>query len=343
MDRATVAEALEVFRNHTAVVMPVHIPEAVDRGSAAAILQDNVSAWCAHLGRPDSVVLSVDGTGCGDDVAAEVGRRTGARVVCHPENRGKFMAVRHGIEVMLEDGRYRVLASVDFDGDHFANEGLNFVRAALAARAAGRDRVLVLGRRISRHHPMGYLRGELEELVDRVLLETLQYDAVKSGRPMDTTFWATLDEVPDFHSGYKLFDRDTAEAVFGRDIDPAGCTDVCWSRHAVEAVMVVEALCSHAVLVEVNRSTINDQPISAFGLLKREQLMADKMIWPARRLGVPAAFMDRWIRNHASRLKLMTLAPQGPDEVSAIHKLVMEQLGRPELAETPPLSGPAFL
>ncbi len=343
MDRATVAKALDNFRNHTAVVMPVYIPEAVDREAAGAILHDNVSAWCAHLGRPDSVVLSVDGTGCGDDVAAEVAQTTGARVTCHPDNRGKFMAVRHGMEVMLDDPRYRVLASVDFDGDHFANEGLNFVRSALAVRSTGRDRVLVLGRRISRHHPMGYLRGELEELVDRVLLETLQYDAVRSGRPMDTTSWSTLDEVPDFHSGYKLFDRETAEAVFGRDIDPAGCTDVCYSRHAVEAVMVVEALCVGAVLVQVNRSTINDQPVSAFGLLKREQLMADKMIWPARRLGVPAVFVDQWIRNHACRLKLMTLAPQGPDEVSAIHKLVLEQLGRADLAEARPLQGPSFI
>ena len=67
---------------------------------------------------------------------------------------------------------------MDADGDHFPNELVNLLRAANhITQSRGIEKLLVLGRRISRHRPMGYLRGELEELADRILLDALAYDA----------------------------------------------------------------------------------------------------------------------------------------------------------------------
>ena len=72
------------------------------------------------------------------------------------------------------------------------------------------EEVLVLGRRSSKQRPLGFLRGELEELADRVLLDALAYDAAVSGVPLRLECATAVEEYPDFHSGYKLFSRRTA-------------------------------------------------------------------------------------------------------------------------------------
>lgn len=70
---------------------------------------------------------------------------------------------------LLEQSDVHYLAAVDHDGDHFANELLNFVHAAehVAVQAAT-DHVLVLGNRLSRHRPLGFLRAEQEDLANRI-------------------------------------------------------------------------------------------------------------------------------------------------------------------------------
>ena len=45
--------------------------------------------------------------------------------------------------------------------------------------------------------------------------------------------------------------------------------------HAVEAALCVEAALAGALLVSVNRSTYDEQPVSAFGLLNRSRMVAD--------------------------------------------------------------------
>jgi hypothetical protein len=121
----------------------------------------------------------------------------------------------------------------------------------------------------------------------------------------------------------------------------AGVSQACYYRHAVEAVMVVEALEHGATLGVVNRSTLNEQPISTFGLLNLSQLVADKIIWPCKRLEVPAPFVRQWMANHAPRLLLNTLAPAGKDELSRIQELVLAAFGQ-ETGAGPPLQ-PLFI
>ena len=154
-------------------------------------------------------------------------------------------------------------------------------------------------------------------------------DAAVRGQPLPLQFATTLDEFPDFHSGYKLFTRATAEAVFTGEEQKAGGSDEAYYRHAVEAVMTVEAIRSGAMLAVVNRSTLDEQPISAFGLLNRQQMVADKILWPCQRLGVPAAFVDQWMRNHMPRLRLGTLMPEGREELLGIYRRVRAAYGMP--------------
>ena len=105
--------------------------------------------------------------------------------------------------------------------------------------------------------------------------------------------------------------------------------------------MTVEALEHGTHLGIVNRSTLNEQPFTTFGLLNLSQLVADKIIWPCKRLDIPAAFVRQWMANHAPRLLLNTLAPAGQKELARIQELVLAAFGQ-EPDSGPPLQ-PLFV
>lgn len=326
-----------VMQNQTGVVIPVYLPDRIDTQHAQALLRETAASYCAQLGDPSAVCLSVDGAPYGAQAAQKIAHELGTQICVASRNRGKLAAARNGVQRLIQDPRFQYLAIVDQDGDHFAHELLNLVQVALHIIAhTGDNRTLVVGRRISRHRPMGFLRGELEEFADRVLLDALAYRAAITAHPLRLEYVTTLDEFPDFHSGYKLFSRHTAEDVFLAEPQLAGVSEDCYYRHACEAVMTVEALEHGGYLGVVNRSTLNEQPITTFGLLNLSQLVADKVIWPCKRLDIPASFVRQWMANHAPRLLLNTLAPAGQDELARIQDLVLAAYGQ-EPDHGPPL------
>jgi hypothetical protein len=322
----------DTLRRATGVVIPVFIPSSTDPAFARRMVHDTAAGFAALLDTPTRVCLSVDGSPLGLDAARAAARELGVSVLHYEANRGKLFAVRHGMSRLLADTAIDYLAVADQDGDHFANELLNFIRAARhVEHTAALDRVIVLGQRATRHHPMGFLRGELEELADRLLLDALTYHAALSGRPLRMEFASPFGEYPDFHSGFKLFTRRTAEAVFLPEPNPAGLPEDAVSRHAVEAVMTVEAILSGALLAVLRRSTFDEQPVSAFGLFNRRRMTADMILWPCRRLGAPREFVAQWIDNCLPRILLGTLVPQGREELLEVRRLVLETYGAKEV------------
>jgi hypothetical protein len=288
------------------------------------LLRETVASYCAQVADPAAICLSVDGAPYGAEIAHRLAQEFGTSLHVAPDNRGKLSAATNGVRALLQNAGLAYIAIVDQDGDHFAHELPNLTRAALhIANQINDDRVMVLGRRISRHRPMGFLRGELEEFADRILLDALAFRAAMKDRPLHLEYATTLDEFPDFHSGYKLFSRRTAQDIFLTEPQQSGVPDDCYYRHAVEAVMVVEAFEHGAILGVVNRSTLNEQPISTFGLLNLSRLVADKIIWPCKRLDIPVPFVRQWMANHAPRLLLNTLAPAGKDELSRVQERVL--------------------
>lgn len=326
------APAFELTRRATGVVIPVYLSPQVDQALTLSLLRDTVAACVAQTDHPKHICLSVDGRPFGGRQAVEIAAAWQTSLAVAENNRGKLWAILHGIKKLLENPHLRYIALVDQDGDHFANELPNLVRAAehIAAQE-GHRRVLVIGQRSSRHHPMGLGRGELEELADRVLLDALHYRAAVTGKPLNLSYVTPLGEFPDFHSGYKLLDRETAQSLMAGPPQPPDCTDDCIFRHAVEAVITVEALEAGAVLGAVNRSTINEQPVTAFGQLDAARLMADTIIWPCKRLNVPLAFVRQWLDNHIPRLLLSTL-PEGKTLLGRLRHLVLEAWGETEEA-----------
>ncbi len=337
-------QALHLMRSETGIVIPVYFPEGVDIIHGEALLRDTVCMYREQVSDPATICLSVDGEQCGADVVKRIAREFKVSSWVSSVNRGKLQGAINGVRYLLDQKSLKYVAVVDQDGDHFANELLNFLRAAEhIAHNLDTDRILILGRRISRHRPMGFLRGELEELCDRVLLDALMYNAVVKQRPLPLEYVVALDEFPDFHSGYKLFSRATATAVFLSEPQKMGVSDTCYYRHAVEAVMVVEALEHGAYLGVVNRSTFNEQPISTFGMLNRIQLAADKIIWPCKRLAIPLPFVKQWLANHISRLLLNTLAPEGKTELEQIRREVITSLTGNQDQKLEPLFQPFFI
>jgi len=342
---ASAVAAANSVRDRTGIVVPVYFPSGVDGSVGEDLLRDNVAACVRQVADPGRICLSVDGEGCGEEIAAQLQAQWGVTCCTAPENKGKLQAVRDGMSRLFELEELAFFAVVDSDGDHFAHELHNLVRAGLHARRfAGVEEVVILGRRISLHRPLGFLRGELEELADRILLDALAFDAALTGAPLRLECATTLDEVPDFHSGYKLFSRGAARETFLRQPKLSGVGEAAYYRHACEAVMIVEALKGGAYLAVVNRSTLNEQPVSTFGLLDRSRLVADKIVWPCKRLGVPAHFVDQWLRNHMPRLLLNTLAPQGQVELRQIRDLVLTDFGVvPPDDDSSAVRGPLFV
>lgn len=316
--------ASDTTRHRTGVVIPVYFPKDIRDSASGALLKGTVASFCDQVADPQNICLSVDGEDCGSELARAVADELGVSIHIGTENQGKLQAAANGVRALYGRADLDYVAIIDQDGDHFANELLNFVRAAQHITThIGDDAVLVLGRRISIHRPLGFLRGELEELADRVLLDALAYNAAVTGQPLRLEHALVFDEFPDFHSGYKLFSRGLSEQVFLVEPELCGVSETCYFRHAVEAVMTVEALLAGAYLGVVSRSTFNEQPVSTFGLYNRVQLVADKMIWPCKRLNIPRPFVRQWLDNHIPRLLLGTYSPDGKAELRKIRETVI--------------------
>ena len=336
--------AMHLMRHETGIVIPVYFPEGIDTSHGEALLRDTVFMYKEQVADPTMICLSVDGEEFGADIVKCLSSEFNVSWCASKSNRGKLQGAANGVRYLLNQKPLKYVAVIDQDGDHFANELLNFLRAAHhISTYLDTERILILGRRISRHRPMGFLRGELEELCDRVLLDALMYNAVVKQHPLALEYAVSLDEFPDFHSGYKVFSRSTAEAVFLSTPKQMGASDTCYYRHACEAVMSVEALEHGAYLGVVNRSTINEQPVSTFGLLNRVQLAADKIIWPCKRLAIPLSFVQQWMANHISRLLLNTIAPEGRSELEQIRQVVIQTLAENPNIDMEPLFQPLFV
>jgi hypothetical protein len=347
----TMGDALEALRHHTGVVIPAYLPPGIDVAQGEGLLRDTARGVCAQVGDPGAVCLSVDGAQYGGEAVGALARDLGTALVVAPENRGKLQAAMLGTNRLLADPEIRYVILIDQDGDHFPNELVNFVRAALhLARRSGDEPLMILGQRRSLHRPLGWLRGELEILADRVLLRALQYHAAITGTPLALEYAEPVGEVPDFHSGYKLFSREVATAVFSTPPALCGMDEDAAYRHACEAAMTVRAFLNGARLGLVNRSTFNQQPVSTFELFDRHRLTVDMIAWPCKRLGIPPVFVRQWLANVIPSLTLDTLVPEGREILARIVEGVMASLDEdsvgapaPERRDAGTRAAPLFL
>jgi hypothetical protein len=301
---------------------------------------------CHHYVPLDHVWVVVDGDERTHRLTDEVRRALGQggatfRLMRLRENQGKLAAMRHGLRALLSalpTVRYAVVR--DGDGDHALSDLPHLVRAAAQlAGAYGHTNLIVAGARANRHRPMGWARGELETLLDRVTLDALAYRLAREGRALNLAHCTGMG-VPDLSTGYKVYGRDVARYLFG-DAEPnlAGLSSDDYWHYGPETVTFVEAVLAGAEFAEVRRLTWDGQPTSSFADFRHVHLYGELLAWVFARLEIPPAVAARLFDNAARPLLLPTTAA-GAETLATLRA---EVLGRGDGVVPPPPPALSFV
>jgi len=261
-----------------------------------------------------------------------------------PENKGKLWAVQEGMRSLLsQNPQLLYLVTRDGDGDHGVADMPALLRAAgLLHETYGHSRIIVLGARRSRHHPMGWIRGELETLLDQVTLDALAYALARQGRALNLAHCHAAT-VPDLSSGYKIYGRRMAEMLFVES-QPlcAGLSAYDYWHFGPETVPVVEAVLSGGVLAELQRLTWDGQPATSFGEFQHIRLYGELLAWVYARLEIPLEVAAQFYDNHVPALALRTMS-QGAETLAQLREHALGKLARQGNSQGPvPAPGPSL-
>ena len=248
-----------------------------------------------------------------DELRGRLRREHGAtfNLMPLPENRGKLWAIKEGIAALLvEQPPLSYVVIRDGDGDHAISDMPHLVRAtAYLAEAYGNSRVIVVGSRRSRHRPMGWVRGELEALLDQVTLSALSYHLASQGRALNLSHCLGQGAVPDLSSGYKVYGRQIAQELFiGREPRLECLRAEDYWHYGPETVTIVEGILAGTVIAEAQRLTWDGQPTTSFGEFKHVSLYGELLAWVFSRLRIPLEVAAQLYDNYAPMMSLRTTA-----------------------------------
>jgi hypothetical protein len=330
-------QLMEMIHRSVGMVIPVWFPSSVPaeqlRDTLLSTLHD-----CDHYLPWHQVVLVIDGDERSYALVQELQetyrRRYGVPfdVVYSPENRGKGHAVCLGVRWLLGKSHLQYLTIRDVDGDHALNDLLNLMRQALALQEAeGTDRLIVVGRRTHPHRGLGFVRGEFEALMNRVILDAVRYTLAQRQEILNTQYCSISGEYPDLHSGYKIYSRKICEVIIRQSWErPPWVADEIY-RYGVEAVPFVEGMLEGAVVAEITRLAQEPQ-FSGHGGFAKPQSNASVLLWTFLRLGIRPLQAAALLDNHLARLTLQTDA-QGRTSLLELRQYVLRRLS--EAAQEP--------
>jgi hypothetical protein len=308
------------------VWFPTSLPSEKVRETLLATLED-----CDHYLPWTHVVLVVDGDmrslAMVQEIQKTVGQRHGQTfdVVDCVENGGKGQAVLRGTQWFLERQELQYLAIRDADGDHALNDLVNLMRLAEALRHdENTDRLLIIGRRNQRHRALGWIRGEYEALLNRVLIDAVRFALAQRRQVLNTRHFDLSEEYPDLHSGYKVYSRRVCELMVARPWEHPPWVGGEIHRYGVEAVPFIEAVMAGAIVAEVTRLT-HEAEFSGHGAFARPETNAGVLLWTFLRLGIGVAQAMAILDNHLSRLALWT-DPQGRTALLDLRQQVLHTL-----------------
>ena len=337
-------------RDIAGMVIPVKFTKSTPASLAEKLLRLTLDNFQQYV-RPENVCLVVDGDERSGNLARKVQQslsKPGEKsfeLLYLRENRGKHYAVTEGIRRLMRNESIEYFVVRDCDADHFISDFPNLVRSAyhISARE-NTDRVLVIGRRIDRHRPLGFRRGQMEELCNRVLRDAMNYRLAKRDRMLNAQYYSPYGDVPDFKSGYKVYSRGVARLAFRRDprflcLDPKD-----YWRHGAEPIPIVEAVLGGATIGEMNRTTFDVQPTTTFTESSAMDMHVKTLAWAFCRLRVPLECAEQMFNNHIPRLLLANEAA-GREELNAVRRdtltLYARYLGR-RYSHSATISTPRF-
>ncbi|MGQ9631423.1 MAG: hypothetical protein ACUVXI_14095 [bacterium] len=280
--------SLNAIKGELGMVVPVWFPEDTPGSSAERILRTALEdcTICVH---PSRLLVVVDGSRVGLSAAESI--RKGSpdfEILFFEENRGKGAAVASGMESLLGMESVGLIAVRDCDGDHFIGDLPHLFRIAKQIIGENTNELVgVIGRRADLHRPLGFVRGEYELILDRLILEGLKFRLAREGMVLDCRYFAPYSDLPDFQSGYKVYSRASARLIVDamsnrKDVFP----DFDVMRYGCEIVPIVEIVLAGGILGEVGRIAYEAQPQTAYGGERRVEFYGRKAMWLLERLGI---------------------------------------------------------
>jgi hypothetical protein len=320
----------ELTRHSLGMVIPVWFPPALTDGRVRENLLTTLHD-CEHYLPWEHVVLVVDGDARSAAIVQELQgawrQRHGQAfdVVYGPENRGKGFAVFRAAEWFLERRELQYLTVRDADGDHALNDLVNLMHlAAMLRTQEGAEALIIIGRRNHPHRALGWVRGELETLLNRVLVDAVRFALAQRREVFKTQYFSLSDEYPDIHSGYKVYSRKICELMVQRPWERPPWVGAEIFRYGVEAVPFVEGAMAGAVIGEITRIT-QEPEFSGHAAFARPETNGSVLLWTFLRLGITPQQATVLLDNHISRLTLWA-DPQGRESLVELRRYVSEGL-----------------
>jgi hypothetical protein len=321
---------MDVMRRSVGMLIPVWFPPTLSDDQVRETLLDTLHD-CEHYLPWEHVVLVVDGDARSYAVVQDL--QTACRqhhgqafdVLYSAENGGKGAAVLRGTQWFLERDGLEYLITRDADGDHVLNDLVNLMRMALALRADGdTDRVIVVGRRNHPHRALGWIRGEFETLLNRVLVDAARFALAQRQQVLNTRYFSLSGDYPDLHSGYKAYSRRVCELMVERTWERLPWVGPEIYRYGVEAVPFVEGVMAGSLVGEITRLT-QEPDFSGHGAFARPEPNGGVMLWTCLRLGIGTPQAASILDNHLSQLALWT-SPQGRATLLELRQFVLRRL-----------------
>jgi len=170
-------QVMDLMQRSLAMVIPVWFPPHLTADQVRESLIVTLLG-CEHVLPWSHVVLVIDGDARSYPIVQELQDSCRQQhgqafdVLYSADNRGKGDAVIRGAEWFLAKDFLTYLTIRDADGDHALNDLVNLMRMALMLRGIGdTEAVIVVGRRNHLHQSLGWMRGEFETLLNRVLID----------------------------------------------------------------------------------------------------------------------------------------------------------------------------
>ncbi|NLV74241.1 MAG: hypothetical protein GXY52_06125 [Chloroflexi bacterium] len=324
-----------------AMIIPVYFSRGTERSLARNLLRMTLQDTPDYMAW-EQVWLVVDGDPSSAELAAELRDELGAyHLLVEPTNRGKLWVIGQGIRAALAANTdSQSFAIRDCDADHALSDLPALLRAAEHLHTAtGSTNWLVIGARRSRSRPMGWVRGELEYLLDQVTLEALRYSLAQQGRALPLGLCTSPNQA-DINSGYKVYGRQLAEYLFSEQTRQLGAiSESDYDHFGCETGPVVEALLAGALLAEVPRLTLDGQPTTSFGQYDHTRLYGSILTWLFTRLEIPAEAAAVWFDSHAAHLELNTTA-EGRELLGRLRRQSLEAAVRYGLGDAVPVPLP---
>jgi hypothetical protein len=323
-------QLMDCMRRSLGMLIPVWFPPSLSDDQVRDILANTLHD-CEHFLPWDHVVLVVDGDArsytVAQDLQASCRQRHGQAfdVVYSAENGGKGAAVLRGAQWLLGKDGLEYLTTRDADGDHALNDLVNLMRLAVALRAdEGADKVIIVGRRNHPHRALGWIRGELEILLNRVLIDAVRFALAQRQQVLNTRYFSLTGEYPDLHSGYKVYSRKVCELMVERPWESPPWVGAEIYRYGVEAVPFVEGVMAGAMVGEITRLTQEPEFTGHAGFTRPETNGA-VLLWTFLRLEIQVSHAAALLDNHIPRLTLWT-DPEGRESLLQLRRVVLEKL-----------------